>query len=226
MEAVKDQNASPSVTETSTASSKKQVEKVAAGDDVIKYAETHDVTTTEAPKEKSAKKEPKARTIKGFHRGTGKEVEVNLANVSSISRYIYVHNIFDQTPVIEAIVYKAIMPGTAYVTMDITEELFEELRVDKGFKGKVHYNYVDGMSRNNPKNNSFFHQTFSVKYPEWIKPEDVTKQAQEIVSHYGVPDLSGIEKVLWPNFDGKVQKASLAGPEAQQETEQQEVSEA
>lgn len=216
-------------TATSTEPSQESQEKVRAGEDVIKYAETHELEGLEQKEQaKKAPKEngkPKERTLKGIHRGSGKEIEVPLSKVSSISRYIYVHNIFDPTPVIEHVQYKVIAPDTPYVTFDITEEAFLELEALPAYKGKIHYNYVDDMAKKNPDKNAFYHRTFSVNYPEWIKPEDAQKQAQGIVSHYGEPNLTGIEKLLWPNFDGKIQKQSLASEEAEVVEEQQEVPE-
>lgn len=201
-------------------------EKVRAGENVIEYAETNHV---EAPKEKAPtpKKAPVPPTmLRGFDRLTGKEVQVELSKVKAISRYIYVNNIFDPTPVIEAIVYKAIVPNTTIVVMDIDEATFEDLRNNPKSKLKVFYNYVDGMAKNDPKKNQFYHRTYSVKYPEWIKPEDVKKQTQDIVSHYGIPDLSGIEKTLWPDFDGRIKKKSLgAVDEVDEETEEVEETE-
>lgn len=183
-------------------------EKARAGDDVIKYAETN-------KEEKASKAKPKKEPVppnmlRGFDRLTGKEIQVELDKVTAISRYIYVHNIFDPTPVIEHVIYKAIVPRTNVISMDIDEATFEDLRNHPKSTLKVYYNYVDGMAKNNPKKGSFMHRTYSVNYPEWIKPEDAKKQAQDIVSHYGIPDLSGIEKTLWPDFDGKIKKASLS----------------
>lgn len=206
-------------TVTSTEPSEKLQEKTRAGEDVIKYAETHElegidssqVKEKKKPKEEAKSKEP---FVKGVNRGTGKEVEVPLSTITSISRYIYVHNIFDPTPVIEHIQYKVIAPNTLYVTFDITEEVFNELVALPAYKGKVHYNYIDDMAKNDPAKNGFYHRTFSVKYPEWITPEDIQKQAQGIVSHYGVPNLTGIEKLLWPNFDGKIKKRSLSSEDS------------
>lgn len=236
-EATSTQNQQEQHNENVTSTEPSVTHNVAAGEDIIKYAETHElegVTPQEGapvppskPDKKKDDKPKNQRLITGTDRGTGKEVQVEMSKITSISRYIYVHNIFDPTPVIEHIQYKAITPNTSHVIMDITEETFEELRQLPAYKGKVHYNYVDNMAKNDPTKNGFYHRTFSVNYPEWIKAEDVQKQAQGIVSHYGIPDLSGIEKLLWPNFDGKIQRQSLASDEiAETVEEQQEVQEA
>lgn len=204
-------------TETPTVENKKQEElskeskdKVRAGDDVIKYAETHEVEKKKpkAPAKPAEKKQ--TNMIEGFDRFSGKTVTIPLDSITALSRYIYVHNIFDPTPTVEAISFKAIAPGSRIVMMDIDEATFEDLRQLPKFKGRVHYNYVDNMAKNNPKKNLFYHRTFHANYPEWIKPEDVAAQAKATVSHYGIPDLSGIEKVLWPDFDGQIQKTSLS----------------
>lgn len=212
-------------TENSGTPSKSTKEKTRAGEDVIKFAED---TEQGAPSKQSKgvlvgggegwvkpnktvkpPTENKGATVEGFNRSTGRVFAVQKSLLNALSRYIYVNNIYDPTPVIEAVVYKAI-GAFPEVTMDITEEQFEELRLDKQFAKRVHYNYVDGFAKNDPEKGGFYHKTYHVNYPEWIKPEDVKKQTDAIVSHYGVPDLSGIEKVLWPNYVGKVKKASLA----------------
>lgn len=200
-------------------------EKVRADEDVIGFAETHELegkkeakkgkaksTPKEEPQEekKEAPKKKSIGIIKGTDRLTGKTIQMELDDITALSRYIYVHNIFDPTPVIEAVNYRAIAPGTTHVVMDIPEATFEDLRQLPRLKGHVHYDYVDGMLKNDPAKNMFYHRTFHTTYPEWIKPEDAKAQAKAIVSHYGIPDLSGIEKVLWPDFAGKIVKQSLS----------------
>jgi hypothetical protein len=187
-------------------------DRIKAKDDVIGFAETHEGQTAKAPAKKQEKPALKKdeKYIEGWDRGTGNVIRIPLEQVTALSRYIYVHNIFDPTPVIEHVIYKAIAPGSRVVTFDIDEAMFEDLRQLAKFRGKVHYNYVDGTAKNDPKKGAFFHRTFHVNYPEWIKPEDVQTQAKAIVSHYGIPKLDGIEKVLWPDFDGQIKKASLS----------------
>lgn len=206
-------------TAKSEGAKKKGKEKVRAADNVIGYAETNEVEKkapekVEAPKEPKEKEEKapkkKSEIIKGFDRLSGETIQMELDDITALSRYIYVHNLFDPKPIIEAVNYRAIAPGSRHVVMDISEAIFEDLRQLKKFKGRVHYNYVDGMLRNDPAKNMFYHRSFHVDYPEWIKPADAQAQAKAIVTHYGIPDLSGIEKVLWPDFKGKIVKQSLS----------------
>lgn len=194
-------------------------EKVRAGEDVIKYAETNkEEKTAKKPAPQALKRDEKY--VEGFDRTTGKVIRIPLAQVKALSRYIYVHNIFDQTPVIEHVRYKMICPGNSHVSVDIDETLFEDLRHLPQFRGHVHYNYVDGMLKNDPKKGGFYHRTFHASYPEWIRPEDVQSQAKALVSHYGIPDLSGIEKVLWPDFNGQVKRPSLGEEVKEEKTEE------
>lgn len=210
--------------ESSGTPSKNTKEKTRAGEDVIKFAEDtkQDMPTLTSMMDKVLKEkfvkptkpekaltENKGPIVEGFNRATGKVIAVQKSLIKAVSRYIYVHNIYDPTPIIEAVIYKAI-GNFPEVSMDITEEQFEELRLDKQLAKHVHYNYVDGFAKNDPEKGGFYHGTYHTTYPEWIKPEDVKKQTDAIVSHYGIPDLSGIEKVLWPNYAGKVKKNSLA----------------